>query len=62
MSVRHDGPWHYERIRGRDNGREWRVADRDDDPITDFVTEKEAKAYVRIHNENLRPDPAAWKK
>ena len=60
MSRHHSGKWHYERIVGRDNGREWRVADEDDDVITDFETEEEAIAYVRDHNRE-RYVPKEWK-
>jgi hypothetical protein len=51
MSLRHTGEWHYEQIVGRNNGREWRVADEDDDFVTDFKTEEEALDCVRSHNE-----------
>ena len=59
MSVRHEGEWHYEQIPGRTNGREWRVADGDDDVVTDFETEEEACQYVRAHNATVRK-PSAW--
>lgn len=60
MSIKHTGEWHYERIVGRDNGREWRVADEDDDVITDFETEGEAIQYIRSRNWSPhRPD--GWK-
>lgn len=41
---------YYERIVGRDNGREWRVADEQDDVVCDFPTEAEARAYVERAN------------
>lgn len=44
------GKYHYEFIKNRNNGRPWRVGDQDDDPVTDFVTEAEAKEYVDTHN------------
>lgn len=56
MSLRHAGIWHYERVPGRSNGREWRVGDSDDDVITDFPTEAEAADYVASHNRSVRAD------
>lgn len=61
MSIRHEGPWHYEFISGRPKGHQWRVADRDDDVVRDFATEPEARVCVRDHNEKLGPDPEEWK-
>lgn len=58
MSLKHTGPWHYERIVGRTGGNgEWRVADEDDDVITDFATEAEAVAFVQDHNSRLPARP-----
>lgn len=57
MSLHHFGAWHYEHIVGRSNGREWRVADEDDDYVADFVTEQEAHDYVRDHNRALLESP-----
>jgi hypothetical protein len=48
------GKYHYEQIKGRTGGNgEWRVGDQDDDPVTDFATEAEAKAYVDEHNRKV---------
>lgn len=55
MSIRHTGLWHCEHIPGRDNGREWRVADRDDHVVTDFETEAEAKTFIAAHNATQGP-------
>ena len=57
MSLRHAGPWHYEYIANRSNGRKWRVADEDDDVVTDFPTEAEAAECVRMHNARVNTDP-----
>lgn len=55
------GLWHYERIHGRDNGREFRVADENDDVITDFVTEEQAQDFVRAHNAVMPDAPKTWR-
>lgn len=60
MSVKHSGLWHYEHIVGRDNGREWRVADSDDDVIADFPTEVEAREYVEAHNTTVPAHRDRW--
>lgn len=60
MSLRHAGEWHYEYIANRQIGHEWRVADEDDDVITDFGTEEEAIELVRFHN-GTRNRPDEWK-
>lgn len=61
MSVRHTGPWHYEFISERPVGHQWRVADEDDDVVTDFATEEAAGECVRSHNVRLRWNPYNWK-
>lgn len=55
------GLWHYEYIEGRTNGRNWRVGDADDDMVTDFPTEEEAKVCVRAHNDMVPGNPEEWK-
>ncbi len=54
---------HYEHIPGRSNGREWRVADENDDVVTDFETEADALEYVRDHNERGKNslDKSRWR-
>lgn len=42
--------WHYEFIKGRERGHQWRVGNADDDVVTDFATEAEAKRFVQNHN------------
>lgn len=59
MSLRHTGPWHYEFIAGRPLGHQWRVADADDDVVTDFATEAEARDHVQQHHK--QPDPETWR-
>lgn len=44
------GNYHYEFIKGRAKGHQWRIGDQDDDMVTDFATEAEAKAFVAEHN------------
>lgn len=55
------GLWHYEYVEGRTPGHEWRVGDADDDMVTDFPTEEEAKACVRAHNATVPGNPEEWK-
>ena len=43
--------YHYEFVKGR--ARPWRVGDYEDDPVTDFPTEDEARAYVEEHNRTV---------
>jgi hypothetical protein len=59
MSFHHTGLWHYERIPGRKNGLEWRVADEDDDLVDVFAREEDARHLVRIHNSRL-PEREGW--
>lgn len=51
---------HYEFIKGRPIGHQWRVANEDDDVVTDFATEKQAKSFVRNYNKTL-PKNTKWK-
>jgi len=55
------GLYHYEFIPLRGVGHQWRVGDHNDDMVTDFATEAEAKAFVREHNVSLGPNPDQWK-
>lgn len=55
------GLWHYEYIAGRSNGRCWRVGDADDDCVTDYETEDEARDCVRAHNALVPALPNGWK-
>jgi hypothetical protein len=42
--------YHWEHIKGRGNGREYRVADETDNPICDFLNEYDATKFVDAHN------------
>lgn len=50
------GKYHYEFVEARGKGHQWRVGDEDDDPVTDFATRREAKAFVDEHNKKLPAD------
>lgn len=47
------GPYHYEYVKGRKKGHEWRVGDQDDDMVTDFPNEAAARKYVEDHNREV---------
>lgn len=53
--------WHYEYVPGRTPGHEWRVGDGDDDMVTDFPTEAEARDCVRAHNARIPAPSQDWK-
>jgi len=60
VSLRHEGPWHYEYIGARTE-KQWRVADVDDDPVQSFDTENEAICCVREHNATHLAANPNWK-
>ena len=61
MSLNHAGRWHYEFIKNRGLGHQWRVADDDDEYIIDFGTEEKARDFVRMHNEEYEKNiPKGW--
>ena len=47
------GKYHYEFIKGRAKGHQWRIGDQDDDMVTDFATESEARVFVDEHNRKV---------
>lgn len=48
--------YHYEFVAAREEGHQWRVGDGDDDMVTDFATEAQAKTFVDEHNKKLPAD------
>jgi len=48
-----DGDYHYEFIADRGEGHQWRVANENDDVITDFGSEAAARDHVERHNRRL---------
>lgn len=48
----------YEFVATRPRGREWRVYNENDDMITDFAEEAEARDYVDRHNRRIAGDIA----
>ncbi len=60
MSLRHTGLWHYEFIQARPVGHQWRVADADDDVVSDHATEALAREYVEEHNKTVKPHSDLW--
>lgn len=56
MSKNHEGQWHYERVETV-AGVIWRVADHDDDQISAWSTEADAREVVRTHNAGLVKNP-----
>jgi len=53
---------HYEFIEGRPEGRQWRVANEQDDVVLDFPTEDRAKVCVIEHNDRaVSKRSSSWK-